>query len=41
MIGEADWEQITLERLGELGWRPQHGASIAPGTGERRTWADL
>lgn len=41
MTSEADWEQIALDQLGELGWEPRHGTSIAPGTGERVSWADL
>jgi hypothetical protein len=32
MVGmsEADWEQLTLDTLGELGWLPLVGDKIAP-----------
>jgi len=41
-LSEADWEHATLEYLAEpLGWRPVHGSTIAPGSGERESWADL
>lgn len=38
---EDDWEQFALDELADLGWRPVHGQQIAPGTGERESWADL
>jgi len=40
-MSEADWEASALEVLGELGWTPVPGASIAPGSGERQSWDDL
>ncbi|MEV4759878.1 type I restriction endonuclease subunit R [Micromonospora sp. NPDC049559] len=40
-MSEADWEAYALEALGELGWEPVPGSSIAPGTGERESWAEL
>jgi type I restriction enzyme R subunit len=40
-MSEDDWEQLALEALGELGWEPKAGPSIAPGSGERETWSDL
>lgn len=40
-FNEDQWEQLALETLGELGWRPIHGADIAPGKGEREAWAEL
>jgi type I restriction enzyme R subunit len=40
-MSEAAWEQLALESLGEVGWRPVPGAKIAPGSGERESWADL
>lgn len=39
-ISEADWENLTLEALGELGWRVATGEQIAPGSGQRESWAD-
>ncbi|QAV70839.1 type I restriction endonuclease subunit R [Salinibacterium sp. UTAS2018] len=43
MVGmsEADWEQLTLDTLGELGWLPTAGEKIAPGSGERDSWDEL
>jgi len=38
---EADWEELALEVLGELGWQPIEGKKIAPGSGERESWQDL
>ena len=33
-MNEDAWEQLTLEVLAEpLGWRPEYGAQIAPGSG--------
>jgi type I restriction enzyme R subunit len=40
-FSEAEWEQLTLDELGELGWRPESGERIAPGSGERETWDEL
>lgn len=38
---EDEWEQATLEHLGELGWTVRRGPEIAPGTDERDRWDDL
>ncbi|MBB2890807.1 type I restriction endonuclease subunit R [Flexivirga oryzae] len=38
---EADWEQLALETLGELGWQVIPGPQLAPGSGERQSWSDL
>lgn len=40
-FGEDDWELLALDELGELGWLPVPGAQIAPGNGERHSWAEL
>jgi len=41
-LHEEAWEQLTLEVLAEpLGWRPEYGAQIAPGSGERESWDEL
>ncbi len=40
-LSEDDWEQLALEVLGELMWRPVHGSTIAPGSGERESWDEL
>lgn len=40
-FSEAAWEGITLDQLGELGWKPTRGEEIAPGTEERESWAEL
>ncbi len=40
-FSEADWEALTLDTLGELGWEPLHGKEIAPGGDQRQSWADL
>ena len=40
-ISEADWEQLALDELGELGWHPLSGEKIAPGSGERESWDEL
>jgi type I restriction enzyme R subunit len=40
-FSEADWEGAAKERLGELDWKPLEGQSIAPGSGERDSWAEL
>jgi type I restriction enzyme R subunit len=38
---EAEWEEFTLEALGELAWYTTEGKKIAPGSGERESWQDL
>ncbi|RFA15332.1 DEAD/DEAH box helicase [Subtercola boreus] len=39
---EAQWEQLALDTLAEpLGWTPMTGDRVAPGTGERGSWAEL
>lgn len=39
---EADWEDITLERLSEHGWETLPGQQIAPGTDDgRESWAEI
>ncbi|GIG29573.1 type I restriction endonuclease subunit R [Cellulomonas marina] len=40
-MSEDEWEQLALEDLGELMWRPLPGAAIAPGSGERESWDEL
>jgi type I restriction enzyme R subunit len=40
-FSEDAWEQLALETLGQLAWKPLHGKDIAPGTGERDSWAEL
>jgi len=40
-MSEANWEAYALDALGELGWEPVPGSSIAPGTGERESWTEL
>ena len=40
-MSEAEWENLTLDALAELGWRPMAGERIAPGSGERDTWDEL
>ncbi|CAM2790504.1 type I restriction endonuclease subunit R [Prescottella defluvii] len=40
-LTENDWEQMALDVLGELGWKPTAGAEIAPGSGERASWDEL
>lgn len=40
-MNEASWEALALEHLGELGWVPGSGKDFAPGSGQRRDWADL
>ncbi|MDF8263739.1 type I restriction endonuclease subunit R [Luteipulveratus flavus] len=40
-FSEADWEELALDTLGELGWQPKEGAALAPGSGERESWDDL
>ncbi|WP_300014307.1 type I restriction endonuclease subunit R [Pseudonocardia sp.] len=42
MAGEADWEQIALDRFEEHGWMPLPGAAVAPGSEDGRTsWDDI
>ena len=41
LFTEADWEQLALDTLGELGWQVIPGPQLAPGSGERQSWADL
>ncbi len=38
---ENEWEDLALERLADLGWRPAPGEDIAPGREERDSWNDL
>ncbi|OFI39502.1 DEAD/DEAH box helicase [Arthrobacter sp. SW1] len=40
-FSEADWEGLTLDLLGDLGWEPKTGDQIAPGTDERDSWDEL
>lgn len=42
-FGEAQWEQLALERLALNEWQPVAGADIAPGKpgGRGGSWADL
>ncbi len=40
-FGEAEWESLALDVLGELAWKPLQGSAIAPGTGERQSWDEL
>ncbi|MEE6283308.1 type I restriction endonuclease subunit R [Georgenia sp. MJ170] len=40
-LSEETWEHLTLDALGELFWQPRHGPTIAPGSGERESWAEL
>ncbi|MGH3971871.1 MAG: type I restriction endonuclease subunit R [Pseudonocardiaceae bacterium] len=40
-FGEGQWEELALDVLGELAWKPLNGSSIAPGTGERQSWDEL
>jgi type I restriction enzyme R subunit len=40
-MSEADWEALAMDTLGELGWLPLEGRQIAPGSGERESWAEL
>ncbi|QXW00777.1 type I restriction endonuclease subunit R [Rhodococcus globerulus] len=40
-LSEDDWEQMALDDLGELGWKPTAGSDIAPSKGERESWAEL
>lgn len=38
---EADWEALAKDQLGKVGWEPGEGKDFAPGSGQRRDWADL
>ncbi|MEU7756716.1 type I restriction endonuclease subunit R [Micromonospora sp. NPDC049171] len=40
-MNEADWENLATEHLADLGWEPGEGKEFAPGSGQRRDWADL
>src|SRR5215471_9078989 len=40
-MSEAGWEALAMDALGELGWEPVEGKLIAPGSGERESWAEL
>lgn len=37
---EAQWEAFALEALAELGWEPESGSALAPGSGGRESWAE-
>ena len=39
--GEDAWEQLVIDRMGELDWQYTPGAEIAPGSGERDSWQDI
>lgn len=40
-LTEDTWEQLAVETLGDLMWRPTHGARIVPGSGEREAWDEI
>ena len=40
-MSEAQWEALAVDTLGELAWEPLEGKKIAPGSGERESWAEL
>jgi len=40
-MSEAAWEALALDSLAELAWSPVDGRLIAPGSGERESWAEL
>ncbi len=40
-MSEADWETLGMDTLGELAWQAVEGKKIAPGSGERESWAEL
>src|SRR5437762_2512369 len=40
-MSEEDWEIFAMDILGELAWLSVPGSSIAPGSGERESWAEL
>ncbi len=39
--GEDAWEQLVIDRMGELDWQCTPGADVAPGSGERESWQDI
>ena len=39
--GEDAWEQLVIDRMGELDWQYTPGAEVAPGSGERESWQDI
>lgn len=39
-FSEEQWEQLALEALADQDWKPLQGNEIAPGSGERESWAD-
>ncbi|KLO26410.1 DEAD/DEAH box helicase [Mycolicibacter heraklionensis] len=41
MMNESDWEQWTLDQLGEIEWEHKAGKDVAPGSGERENWHDI
>ncbi|MCY7411594.1 MAG: DEAD/DEAH box helicase, partial [Salinibacterium sp.] len=42
VFSESYWENAALDTLAEpLGWQPERGEQIAPGSGERETWDEL
>lgn len=40
-LSESNLEEATLDGLFAGGWEPRAGASVAPGSGERKSWSDL
>jgi type I restriction enzyme, R subunit len=40
-MAEKEWEIFALEQLGDLGWMPVEGKSLAKGSGERESWSEL
>ena len=40
-MSEGEWEQLAMDTLGELAWEPVEGKRVAPGSGERESWAEL
>ncbi|GLW08731.1 DEAD/DEAH box helicase [Microtetraspora sp. NBRC 13810] len=40
-LNEREWEIFALETLAELAWETTDGTRIAPGSGERESWAEL
>lgn len=39
-MNEDAWEDWALEVLADYEWQPRHGKDLAPGSGERTSWAD-
>jgi len=39
-MSESAWEALAMDTLGELAWQPMEGKRIAPGSGERESWAE-